>query len=151
MHKGVQLLEVSHSHEQLKMLERQIERQNHMLTNMLAPAIYRIKEIHCEMTAELHITQTGLALLQYKQSRDAFPETLEALNLQNIQDPFSGQPLRYKTQGQGFILYSVGPDQKDNGGSPKEKKQEEDREYWDIVWSYDGARIHMLSATHNYK
>ena len=88
------------------------------------------------MIAELRITRTGLALLQYKQSRDAFPDKLEALKLQNINDPFVDEPLRYKAQEQGFILYSVGPDQKDNNGSPKQKKQKDD---WDIVWSYDGG------------
>ena len=58
-----------------------------------------LKAIHCEMTAELRITQAGMALLQYKQSRDAFPDTLEALKLSDTNDPFSAEPLRYKTQG----------------------------------------------------
>ena len=83
----------------------------------------------------MRITLAGLALLQYKESRNALPETLEALNLGNTDDPFSSEPLRYIPQGQGFVLYSVGPDQKDNDGSPKQKKQDKD---WDIVWSYTG-------------
>ena len=69
-----------------------------------------LKAIHREMTAELRITQTGMALLRHKQSRDAFPETLKALKLQNINDPFSKELLRYESQGQDFILYSIGPD-----------------------------------------
>jgi len=32
------------------------------------------------------------------------------------QDPFDGQPLRYHRQGSGYILYSIGPDLKDDGG-----------------------------------
>ncbi len=89
--------------------------------------------LHSEMIAELRIAQAGLALLQHKQTNNTFPATLDTLELQNINNPFSKELLRYKTQGQGFVLYSVGLDLKDNGGSPREKKQEKD---WDIVWSY---------------
>ena len=85
------------------------------------------------MTTQLRIAQAGLALLQYKQTEDTFPATLEALKLPNINDPLSDGRLQYKTKGEGFVLYSVGPDQKDNDGSPKQDKQEKD---WDIVWHF---------------
>ncbi len=32
-------------------------------------------------------------------------------------DPFDGRPLRYKVEGQGFVVYSVGKDGKDDGGA----------------------------------
>jgi len=137
MHKSAQFFEDPNSHVQADLKEEERHEKLHMQTSILAPAIFRVKEIHSEMTAELRITQAGLALLQHKQGRDAFPDTLDALKLSDTIDPFSAEPLRYKTQGQGFILYSIGPDEKDNGGSPREKKQEKD---WDIVWSYTGER-----------
>jgi hypothetical protein len=133
MHESVGLFEDSYEHEKANIEGMDYHEKHHMLTSILMPATPRIKVIHSELTAELRITQAGLVLLQYKQSRDAFPDTLEALELQNINDPFSEQQLRYKSQGQDFILYSIGPDQKDNDGIPKQKKQEKD---WDIVWSY---------------
>ena len=108
-----------------------------IVTSVLVPAIGRVNERYWETIAQMRITRAGLALLQHKQSEDAFPETLEALKLSDNDDPFSAEPLRYKAQGQSFILYSVGPDQKDNGGSPKQKKQKDD---WDIVWSYTSER-----------
>ena len=144
MHKSAQLFGDSYSHEQanneLYKLSSDIDKmernkKHHLLTSMLFPSMIRIKQIHREMTAELRITRAGLALLQHKQSRDAFPDTLEALKLSDIIDPYSAEPLRYKAQGQDFILYSIGPDKKDNGGSPREKKQEKD---WDIVWNLNG-------------
>jgi hypothetical protein len=101
----------------------------------LVPAIGHVNERYWEVIAQMHITRTGLAVLQEKKTQGAFPETLEKLKLKSLDDPFSTEQLRYKPQGQGFILYSVGPDQKDNGGSPKEKKQKTD---WDIVWAYTG-------------
>lgn len=115
----------------------QMQSRLHIVTSMLVPAIGRVNERYWELIAQMRITRTGLALLQEKMAQGAFPETLERLKLKNLDDPFYTKPINYKTQGQGFILYSVGPDQKDNGGSPKEKKQETD---WDIVWSYTGER-----------
>jgi len=136
MHKSAQLFEDSYLRDQTYDMEKEVEEQHHMLTKMLFPSMIRIKQIHREMTAELRITRAGLALLQHKQSRDAFPDTLEALKLSDIIDPYSAEPLRYKAQGHDFILYSIGPDKRDNDGSPRVKKQEKD---WDIVWSYTGG------------
>ena len=94
------------------------------------PALQRIKEIRYGMLAELHIVRTGLALLQYKQAKDAFPVTLEAVELSDVSGPFSIGPYLYRSEAEGLVLYSVGPDQKDNGGKPQHDKQKED---WDIV------------------
>jgi len=111
----------------------------HVVTSMLAPAIGRVKELHWELIAKIHITRIGLAMLQYKKVQGAFPQTLESLNLKDVGDPFSDGPLLYRANPNGFILYSVGPDQKDNNGSPKEKKEKKETN-WDIVWFYTGER-----------
>jgi len=109
----------------------------YIVTSILAPAIGRVNEMYAESIARLRITRAGLALLQEKKTQGAFPQILEGVKLKSLDDSFSTELLRYKSQGQGFIVYSIGPDQKDNGGSPKQKKQKED---WDIVWSYTGTR-----------
>ena len=37
--------------------------------------------------------------------------------MQRVQiDPFDGKPLRYLLRGDGVIVYSIGPDAKDDGG-----------------------------------
>jgi len=115
----------------------QMQSRLNIVTSMLVPAIGHVNERYWEMIAQMRVTRAGLALLQERKAQGAFPETLEKLKLENLDDPFSTEPLCYKPQGQGFIIYSVGPDQKDNGGNPKEKKQKTD---WDIVWSYTGGR-----------
>jgi len=107
----------------------------YVITSMLAPAIGRVNELYAELIAQMRITRAGLGLLQERKAQGVFPQTIEKLKIENIDDPFFAEPLHYKSQGSGFILYSVGPDQKDNGGSPKQKKQKDD---WDIVWSYTG-------------
>ncbi len=151
MHEGVRFAERPYSREQADVLEKGIQKKRYILTRMLTPpAIFRIKEVHCRMIADLRITRAGLALLQDKQKQDAFPATLEALKLQNINDPFSDGLLLYKTEGQGFVLYSIGPDQKDNNGSPRQKKQKTDWQEtdWDIVWLFPGRQ--QSESTRNY-
>jgi len=108
------------------------------LSRKLIPAMSRVKQIHSGMLAELRIVRAGLALLQYKQTEHSFPASLDALGLREITDPFSDDPLLYRSDTEGFILYSIGPDRKDNGGSPKEKDQEDD---WDIVWQFPSGRV----------
>jgi len=137
MHDGTRFLERPYSPEQGKVMEQGVQKTRYLVTRILTPAIFRIKEIHCEMIAQLRIARAGLALLQYKQTEDTFPATLDILKLQNINDPFSDGPLLYKTEGQDFVLYSIGPDQKDNDGSPRQKKQKTD---WDIVWQFPGKQ-----------
>jgi len=137
MHESARFAERPYSREQAEVLEKGVRKKRYILTSILTPKIFRVKEIHCRMIAEVRIVQAGVALLQYKQKQDAFPATLEALKLQNIKDPFSDGLLLYKTEGQGFVLYSVGPDQKDNNGSPRQKKQKTD---WDIVWLFPGRQ-----------
>jgi hypothetical protein len=137
MHDGTRFLERPFSPEQGEVLEEGIQKKRYIVTRILTPAIFRVKEIHCEMIAQLRIAQAGLALLQHKQTEGTLPATLDTLKLQNINDPFSDGPLLYKTEGQGFVLYSIGRDQKDNDGSPRQKKQEKD---WDIVWHFPDKR-----------
>lgn len=137
MHDGTRFLERPYSPEQGEVMEQGVQKKRYIVTRILTPSILRFKVIHWEMIAQLRIVQAGLALLQYKHTKNAFPATLEALKLQNINDPFSDGLLLYKTEGQGFVLYSVGPDQKDNNGSPRQKKQKTD---WDIVWSFPGRQ-----------
>ncbi len=107
----------------------------YLLTHSLTPAICRIKDIHCRMVADVRVARTGLALLQYRQTHGSFPQTLDALRLADVTDPFTGKPLFYRRDDKGFILYSVGGDLKDNDGSPKQPKQQAD---YDIVWRFPG-------------
>ena len=103
------------------------------MTNILVPAMYRIKEIHLEDMARIRITLVGLALLQYREAHGSFPPALDALGLKGLFDPFSDQPLRYQAEGNGFLLYSIGKDQKDNDGAAKQPKQKTD---YDVVWQF---------------
>jgi len=49
---------------------------------------------------------------QYPDKLDDLPDLPTHLN----QEVLSEQPLRYQHKGDGYLLYSIGWDQKDNGG-----------------------------------
>lgn len=111
------------------------------LAGMLTPAADRIRSLHGQMVAEVRLTRAGLALLRYRATHGTFPAALEALNMGGLADPFTQQPLRYRAEGDGFMLYSVGEDQKDNGGAPRQERRGSDpREprhaEYDIAWQF---------------
>ncbi|HUT07398.1 MAG TPA: hypothetical protein VMY15_01015 [Candidatus Latescibacteria bacterium] len=65
-------------------------------------------------------SRVGLACRVYKSSTGEYPENLEALVpglLTEVPvDPFTGKPLVYRREGEGFIVYSLGSNLKDDGG-----------------------------------
>ena len=73
-------------------------------------------------TAALRATTILAALELYRAVRGAYPgaltdlvpDCLGALPL----DPYSDQPFRYRCDGAGYLLYSVGPNLTDDGGTP---------------------------------
>jgi hypothetical protein len=110
------------------------------LTRKLAPMLQLEKEFHCDMVAKVHLTRAGLALLRHRQAHGAFPESLDALGLEDLVDPFAEAPLHYRTEDAGFVVYSVGEDQKDNGGIPRRPRETSDPRYqapeYDLLWRF---------------
>jgi hypothetical protein len=103
------------------------------LTARLAPYSSGMKYIHCRMAADVRMVRAGLALLRFKQHHGAFPQVLDALELGGLTDPFDGKPLRYRPEAEGFVVYSVDEDQKDNDGKTRQRKQKTD---YDRVWRF---------------
>jgi hypothetical protein len=59
--------------------------------------------------ARAAVLTAGAAVLAYKARHGAYPERLEQALPQPPLDPFSDQPVRYRREGEGFVVYSVGP------------------------------------------
>jgi hypothetical protein len=128
-----------YSSEEANAIDRRVEQiqsRLHVVTSMIVPAIVRIKQVYWETIAQMRVARAGLTVLQDSKARGAFPQTLEGLKLKDLGDPFSDGPLVYRPAPNGFVLYSIGTDQKDNNGSPKQKNQKTD---WDIVWQFPNA------------
>ncbi len=99
---------------------------------------------YCGFAATLRMTRAGLALLQYQQAHGAFPETLDALGLEGLTDPYTEEPLHYRPEGQGFVVYSVGEDRKDNDGTAQPEKRSSDPRAkplaYDEVWRFPNPK-----------
>lgn len=95
-----------------------------MLTRVLMPALGRTMQIETRHTAHLLATQTALAIERYRLTEGHLPESLENLvptYLQTIPtDPFNGQNLKYRIKERGFVVYSVGEDLTDEGGTERD-------------------------------
>ena len=86
---------------------------------LMLPALGSKKE--AGSLAHLRLSQTALALERFRAAHDnRYPDALGELSPQLLPavpvDPFDGQPLRYRKQDTGYLLYSIGPDLKDDGG-----------------------------------
>ena len=66
------------------------------------------------------VYKAAMALEVYQKEKGAYPETLAGLvpgYLREVPvDVFSGEALRYRRQGEGYVVYSVGKNGVDDGG-----------------------------------
>jgi hypothetical protein len=84
------------------------------------------KEAEC--LASLRLGLAAIALEQFRAEHDnRYPATLSELTpvpfAATPMDPYDGQPLRYKTKSDGYVLYSIGPDLEDNFGGRMKGKE----------------------------
>ena len=67
----------------------------------------------------LRLLYTALRLEAYRKARGRYPASLKDLgNSPYFIDPFSNKPFVYRPQGNGYVLYSLGPNSIDDGGTP---------------------------------
>jgi len=88
-------------------------------TGSILPGLIKGINRNAQHTARLHLIQTALALEQYRGEHKSLPEKLDALKPTDptiLIDPFNAQQLHYDPSGQGYTLYSIGPDRADDGG-----------------------------------
>jgi hypothetical protein len=73
-----------------------------------------------QIEAIMLANRAGLACRLYKSRTGHYPETLDELVpglLTEVPiDPFTGKPLVFRREGEGFIVYSLGSNEKDDGG-----------------------------------
>lgn len=87
----------------------------------LVPAVDRAVETRLRCQANLRCALAGLAAERYRQETGRWPEQLAELVPKYLKqvpaDPYDGQPLRLRRLEDGLVIYSVGPDRKDDGGT----------------------------------
>jgi len=110
--------------------------EKYFLSMQLLPALSRAHLQEARIDALLGAAQMGLANRIYRQEHGEFvdslsqltPDILPALPL----DPFTGKDYIYRKKDKGFVVYSVGEDEKDYGGVEEKGLKP------DIVWEDKG-------------
>ncbi len=101
------------------------------LRSVTAPAIERIERKKCAENASVSAAQVLVALKCYKLAHGKLPDRLEQLVPEYFEvvplDDFDGNPLRYSPAKK--IVYSIGEDLKDSGGSTAGKYDSKEPSY----------------------
>jgi hypothetical protein len=88
---------------------------------MLAPDVKSVAQTARNSQAMLRTAALALAVERYRSANQRWPTALEELVPTYLKavalDPYDGKPLRFKRHDEGVVVYAVGPDRGDNGGS----------------------------------
>ena len=78
-----------------------------------------MQAIDAENLARIRLAIRAIQLRRYEIQNGAFPDSLAELGPTDpsLFDPVDGQALRYRNEGGGCLLYSVGHNRHDNRGS----------------------------------
>jgi len=108
-----------------------------VLTRLINPLLGPYLSARDSAIAQAGLGQTAMALMAHRDRFGSYPASLaelrRKLGWRIPEDPFSGKPFVYKRRGAGFLLYSFGPNLRDDGGS----EIKSDPHYGDIVWTCD--------------
>lgn len=104
------------------------QRKQLVLAEFLLPGLKVTAAKEARSVASLRLALTAVALEQFRAAHSSrYPATLSELAPAPLgavpTDPYDGQPLRYKTKADGYVLYSLGPDLKDNLGQRPNGKE----------------------------
>lgn len=94
----------------------------HLLTLLFFGDYTPILDKRANLQATVAITRAAVAALVWKEKHGSFPSRLETALSPVPPDPFDGKPIRYRLEGKGFVIYSVGPTGKFAGGLPDADK-----------------------------
>jgi hypothetical protein len=123
------------------------------LSRLFAPGSYsapdlgkqRVKCLQADASDQMFLA--ALALQAWRAEHGRYPDSLDALAPDILPvvpaDPFGRGPLKYRLEGDKYVLYSVGPDGVDDGGQPAVAR--DDKGQWrynardlasrgDLVW-----------------
>jgi hypothetical protein len=96
-------------------------RQLPLLAKFIAPATRSFGDAYRRSRVELRCVAVALAAERYRRTHGDWPPDLAGLVPKYIpsvpKDFYDGQPLRYRRLADHLIIYSVGPDEQDNGGT----------------------------------
>ncbi len=91
------------------------------------------------VAAKAAILEHAVALRLYRLRHGGYPDRLRDLPANVLKllpkDPYTNKPMIYRRQGKSVLVYSVGPDRKDDAGKPFLRRQLAN----DIIWKDSGT------------
>ncbi len=120
----------------VKEMEKELGKWGHPLSSMMLPALGTFYARQAEITAKSDGLGIALALKIYKSKNGEYPDSLNDIIPEYIselpKDPFTGQNYIYRKEGEGFLVYSVGRDERDDNGLYDERSWQ--RKHDDLTW-----------------
>lgn len=100
------------------------------LLGLLVPAYEQADAMQMRMRIHDDLVRIGFSLAAYHAEHQNYPQSLDELVpslLKSVPiDPYTEKPLIYKVQDDGFLIYSVGKNLRDDGGQTQGLNQEDD-------------------------
>jgi hypothetical protein len=120
-------------------------RGRYVLAALAIPAAVRVAQSFHRLEAERRCAITAMAVERYRLAHKRWPDSLKelvpALLAKVPTDPYDGQPLRFRRLEDGVVIYSIGPDGKDNGGIIDRKYSSfEDKDLGFRLWDVNKRR-----------
>lgn len=92
--------------------------------NFLVPAVGKMLDSDDRIEQQFRNRDVAIALARYKADTGAYPAALTELAPKYLptvpDDLFNGKPLTYRLEGNGYLLYSVGVNEVDDGGHDRD-------------------------------
>ncbi len=122
---------------ELEMERQELSRFRHVLTLVTAPGLMNVFPKAASVETKMRQALIACAVQKYALSEKALPSSLDQLVpkfLENVpRDVINGGPMHYRSDGKEYVLWSVGWNERDDGGegSPNERSPEKKLDW---VW-----------------
>lgn len=153
MHRMIQIARrpLEEQVQQMDMLDREIMKtgasdskksareRNKILSFILLPALWSVGGKTLEHIAKLRLARIATAIEKYRLDKGKLPHNLaELFSLylpKTLNDPYTGKAMLFQKASNGYIIYSTGPNMKDDNGTTKEVARSLQRyEEYDITF-----------------
>ena len=109
----------------------------HILCGLFISGLHMVSDAEDRGLMRFDLTKLAFALAAYRAEHGAYPAKLAELTPKYVatipKDRFNDGDLHYSLQGGGYLLYSVGPNGKDDGGKGIEDSKEGSKRWDDIA------------------
>ena len=105
-------------------IARQAQAGKYILTALLLPALQKAVERDAVHSAHVRNAVVAVAIERFRLGNGGnLPESLSVLVPSYLKelpiDPYDGKPVRYKRTDKGYVVYCIGRDETDDGGTEK--------------------------------